>query len=277
MSARRLLVLSVVLALLGAAVGGCGSGSGSGTASTPASGPKNPRSSRAAYDIVLKSAAALKRVHSYHAAGVSVDKDGRTRLVADVSDDGRLRVTTRSRDGVLSLIVIGRDTYVKGDRRFWITTSGVGSGLRAADLFAGRWVKAPPSFGAPFLKTVKELLPKTFAHCLPQKLGTLSITGTRTYRGQRVTVVADEGDVAGGTPSEMWFAAKGAPLPARGLSHGLTRQGGGYDPLCDEPDDTTTRSSYRFGQYDSIRKIVPPANPLDLGKLRGQEPGGRSA
>ncbi|MCW3040788.1 MAG: hypothetical protein JWM31_2693 [Solirubrobacterales bacterium] len=272
MSLRRVLpsVLAVVFASSGLAACG-GGGSGSGAGGSPAGGPT------AAQVLLKRTAAALRRIHSYRASGVSVDRDGRGTLLADVSDDGRLRTTSRStRDGTLSLIIIGTATYARGDRRYWLRGGGA-QGQAAADAFAGRWVKTPPSFGTPLLKTVKQLQPKTLAHCLPQDLGTLSLESrTVPDQGRRARIIRDDGAVPGGTEAELWVAAKGQPLPLRELTHGATRKGGTFDPLCDDPDDTTTRSSYRFSRYDAIPPIKAPRHPLDLGRLHGAAPGGRS-
>lgn len=273
---RRLLAVPLLVVALGGGLSACGS-SGGGTSSTPGT-PKlgaGPGSAPEAEKLLAQTAAALKKVHSYHASGVSVDKDGRTTISADVSYDGRIRVTSDAKDGKVSLIVVGRSIYVKGDLTYWQGVGGPSS--RLAQRLAGRWVKTPASFGTSLLKLVEQLLPKTFAHCLPQKLGKLTVTGTRVFKGQKVTVITDDGNTPGGTPSEIWVAASGAVLPARSLGHGKASQGGGFDPLCDDPDDTTIRSSTRYGLYNHIAPIRPPKHPLDLGALHGATPGGRSA
>lgn len=267
MPLRRALLLPAA-ALACAGLPACGDGGGGGAAT-----PSGPRSSLSADELLEQTAAALGRVRSYHMAGVSVDADGRSHYTGDTSADGRMRATYRDKDGTLSVIVIGLTTYVKGDARYWRRVGAAGVSART---FAGRWVKLPPALGAPLRSDVLRLLPKRQAYCLPKNLGTLSLDGTRTFKGRPVIVLRDEGERPGTTPSELWVAATGPAVPLRELQHGRQRPGGSFDPRCDDRDDDTLRSATTIGRYDRIRPIRPPKHFLDPGRLRGV-PGGRSA
>lgn len=267
MTVRRVLALPVAVALAGGAVSGCGD------AEDPA--PQAPAASKAE-ELVAAAADAFAKVRSYRFEGVSVDDDGRSRQRVDVSADGRLRSTGTSRDGELSIIALGTTTYLKGDRRFWLRLGG-SYARRNAAVFTGRWVKTPPSLGAPYLEDIKQLLPKSIAHCLPYNHGRLSIAGQRTFKGRKVTIVEDDGNAPGGTPVERWYAASGPPLLLRELVHGEGRPGGANDPLCESPGSTLRRSSYRVSRYNRVPRIVAPKNALELGRQGSGAPGGLSA
>lgn len=258
-SRSRLLAVAAVAAAAATSTG-CGGGSHAGPTDRASASPQ---------EIIKQSAAALGRIHSYSLNGVDVDANGRTKISLDVTDGGAMRGSYRGGgDGDFAFVVYGTATYVKGDRSYWEDGASP-RGRRLASRLAGRWVKVPRSIGVKLQDDVKRLLPTRQSQCLSHHLGTLTVDGTRTYRGRKVIVVRDAGDKPGTTDSELWVPATGPALPVRELTHARTRPGGTFDPACDDPTpDTATRSSTRIDDFDAVRPIRPPKDPLDLQPAR---------
>jgi hypothetical protein len=270
MSARPLAALLTALAAASslAACGGSSSGGGA---------PPADLASLSAQEILDASVAALGTVHSYRVAGTLEDKDGHTRLSADVNDAGSVRASYTTAGSTVSYIVVGQQSYIRGDRKFWLDGKTDRVSRRLANLFAGRWVKVPRSQTATLQKDIRRLLPKEQAYCLPRKIGTLTKVGVRTVRGRRVVVIRDRGDVPGGTPGELSVATHGRALPMRERQTGRTRKDGAFEPRCDDKDDTSTRSDATLSHYDKIPPITPPPHPFDPGQLVPPTEGGLSA
>ncbi len=266
MRARRVLLIPVAAA---AAIAG-------GVVATQEEdeGRPVPRAALSPRELLLESAKAIGRVDSYRLSGVSVTKDDRSHYEGETTADGRMRATYRDKDGTLSVIAIGRATWLKGDQRYWRKVGGAAA--RSSRVLSGRWVKLPPSAGSPLREDVLRLLPERQAYCLPKNLGTLSLDGTRIWKGRKVIVLRDAGDQPGTTPSELWIAATGPAVPLRELQHGRQKPGGVFDGLCDDRDEDTLRSSTSIDGYDAVAPIVPPKNPLDPGALP-PAPGGLRA
>lgn len=257
---RLRLLGATAVAAAAAMTAGCGGGSGAGP---------SDRASASPHQILKQSAAALGMTHSYSLNGVDVDDDGPTRVSLDVTDSGAMRGSYRGgRDGDFAFVVYGTATYIKGDRSYWEDGASP-RGRRLASRLADRWVKVPRSIGATLQNDLERLLPKRQSECLSHHLGTLTVDGTRTYRGRKVIVVRDAGDKPGTTDSELWVPATGPALPVREFTHARTRPGGTFNAACDDPiPDTTTRSSIRIDDFDAVKPIRPPKHPLDLEPAR---------
>jgi hypothetical protein len=267
-SARRALILSALTAA--PALAGCGGGSSD-------SGPPADLAAASPQEILDASVTALGKVHSYHIVGTIEDKDGHTRLSADVTDAGGVRATFTTKGSTQSFITVGGQSYVQADRRFWLEGRSSPAARRLANLLAGRWVKVPASRARAFQKDVERLLPREQAYCLPRGIGTLTKVGVRTVGGRRVVVIRDKGDLPGGTPGELSVATHGRALPLRERQTGPSRPGGTFDARCDDPDDTSTASTATLSHYDKVKPISPPAHPLDLQQLPPPQEGGLSA
>lgn len=244
------LVLVVVLA-------GCGGGS--------SGGDDKPRAQQSPGEVLNATRDALQDLHSYHVRGTSVDKDGRTRVSADVTDRGRMRLTVVNGKRRFTVITVGARTFLKASRAFWLTSGARGQAL--AQAFAGRWVKMPPAAAKGLRKDAEQLLPKRLASCLSQNLGTLENLGTRTADGKPVVVLRDKGDKPGTSPGELTVPSTGAALPLRVRQTGPRRPGGNIDKRCQDEDDTTTTSESVLSEFDAVKPILPPEGALDLGTL----------
>lgn len=266
--ARRHLAALLTVLLAATTVGGCGGSSSGDHGASPDLASLSPQ------EILDASVAAMGTVHSYRVAGTLEDKDGHTRLSADVTDAGSVRATYTTAGSTVSYIVVGQQSYIRGDRRFWLDGKTDRVSRRLAGLFAGRWVKVPRAQANTLQKDIQRLQPKEQAFCLPLKIGTLTKVGVRTVRGRRVVVIRDKGDVPGGTPGELSVATHGRALPMRERQTGRTRPGGHFEPRCDDKDDTSTRSDATISHYDKIPPIQPPPHPFDPGQVVPPSAGG---
>jgi hypothetical protein len=262
--ALPLLVLPLALAACGGDDGGDGSSTTSTraqatstgaapattTATTPPSGDAEAR--------VRASAAALKALKSYHVSGTQTDDDGRAVIEGDVTAAGRAALTYRVGRSEVEFRVLGSTAYVRGNAAYWRAAAGA----QGATL-AGRWIKGRAGdLGA--VEVLDSLLPRTLARCLPVGNGTLRTGGTATVDGEPADVVIDAGDKPGTTPSRVFLAGDGPPLPLRVLQTGRRRPGGTLDPKCQDEDDTSTASDLRLSDFDEEVEIATPKDAIEL-------------
>lgn len=272
-----LFVLIAVLVLV-VVLTGCGGGGPSDAANGKDGTQVRAQQPPAA--VLGAARSALKDLHSYHVRGTTVDKDGASRISADVTDTGAMRFTVV--DGGnhrFTVITTGGATYLKAGRAFWLHGNGA-QGPAMARLFSGRWVKMPPAASQGLRKDARQLLPKELAYCLSRNLGTLENLGARKDQGASVVVIRDKGDKPGTSPGELSIPATGAALPVRVRQTGRRRAGGARaDPRCQDAGDTTTASESVLTHFNAVAPIRAPQGALDLGALGsgGTAGGGTSA
>ena len=218
-------------------------------------------------DVLAATADAMEKVRSYHVESEQVDDDGPSSIVADVTADGRFRGRLRSGDRRVEVVVLGADTYMKANRAYWDDIGG--RGAPHLSLLSDRWVKAPSAAAAGLRDTLDKLEPEHIATCLRKGSTAKGVTneGERRWRGKPVVVLRDPGRLPGSSPSELYTAARGAPLVQRETQSGRRRPGGQIDRECGDPQSTTRRGETEYSRYDVPVKIEPPPNALDLDRL----------
>lgn len=266
-SVQRRAIVSFLLAPLVALAAACGE-SDSASKPPPKREPKpENRATDTPQQILAAASRDVAKVRGYHVEGTETDKDGVNKLSGDVSSEGKLRFAIEVGRSSITIIAIGKTTYLKADDDFWKSEAKASPELAAT--LAERWVKAPSSTA----NVLKGLVPKDLSYCLRQGTGSLRNAGVRRQGGRRAVVIADKGDKPGTAPSELYVAATGPALPLRVTQSGKEKPGGRPDPRCDntEPGDeasTTTAADYRFTDYDKPVRITAPSGALDLDKLQ---------
>ena len=210
------------------ACGGSSSPSGNGVAS------KSPDA------IVSTATSAIDGVSSVHVSGSVVS--GGTPISLDLSlVSGKGARGSMSENGLgFQLIGVGQYVYINGSPAFWSHFGGAA----AAQLFQGKWLKAPASTG-----NFASLSSLTNLHQLLSGLlsshGTLSKGATTTVNGQKVVPVKDTSK--GGT---LFVATTGKPYPVEILKTGAA---GGH---------------ITFDRFNQSVSLTAPAHSIDISQLK---------
>lgn len=218
-------------------------------------------------EVLEATADAMEKVRSYHVESEQVDDDGPSSIVADVTADGRFRGRLVSGDQRVEVVVLGGDTYMRANRAYWDEIGG--RGAPHLSLLTDRWVKAPSAAAAGLRDTLDKLEPEHIATCLRKGSTAKGVTneGERRWRGKPVVVLRDPGTLPGSSRSELYTAARGAPLVQRETQSSRRRPGGQIDRECGDPKSTTRRGETVYSRYDEPVKIEVPPNALDLDRL----------
>jgi len=237
------------------------------TTRTSGTGPRSGLARKTPREVLAATADAMEKVRSYHVESDQVDDDGPSSIVADVTADGRFRGRLRSGDQQVDVVVLGGDTYMKANRAYWDEIGGAGAPHLA--LLANRWVKAPSAAAVGLRDTLDKLQPDHIAMCLRKGSTAKGVTneGERRWRGKPVVVLRDPGTLPGSSRSELYTAARGAPLVQRETQSSRRRPGGPIDRECGDPKSTTRRGETEYSRYDQPVKIEVPPNALDLDRL----------
>jgi hypothetical protein len=241
-----------------AVAGGCGDSDDSG------SSKRNGIESKSPQQALEETAAALRRVKSFHIEGT----EGRSSTVkGDVAVPKQLRLDLKQRDATARMLFVDGTVYMRGNTAFW-RESKAGRDAKELD---GRWLKVPGSIGA-LEKLAKQIDPVNLSRCLLQSHGTLASGGASKVAGQPAVVIVDKGDRPGTSPGRLYVAATGEPLPLRTIATGRERPGGKKDPLCDSDTPTRAGDEVLFSRYNEPVDITAPPDALDLGELSGGTP-----
>jgi hypothetical protein len=222
--------LALGIAFLAPALAGCG-GSGSK--------PGNGVASKTPAEIVAAAKAAADEAASVHIAGaisegspLSLDMH----LLAGKGGRGRITQSGVSFD----LITLGSTVYIKGSSAFYRRIGGPA----AAQLFQGKWLKAPATAGEfssiSALTDLRKLIDTTLA-----THGTLSKGATTSVGGVKAIAVKDV--TKGGV---LYVASTGKPYPleiARGGANG---------------------GHIVFDRWNQAVTISPPTNAININQLR---------
>jgi hypothetical protein len=229
MRPRLSLLAGLGPALLTSALIGCGGSSPAG----------NGIASKTPAEIVAAAKAAADEAASVHISGAIVEG---VPLSLDMQllagKGGRGRIT---QNGVtFELITLGGTVYIKGSPAFYRQIGG----RAAAQLFQGKWLKAPAASGqfAPIsaLTDLRKLVDTTLA-----SHGTLAKGAAATVGGRKVLAVNDleKGGV-------LYVAATGKPYPAE-----VARGGGKGGHVV-------------FDRWNEAVTISPPRNAINLTQLQ---------
>lgn len=197
---RPAALLAGVLLALAVAIAGCGGSdsSGNGVASKPPN------------EILAAAKSAAESASSVHVAGML--RSGTTPLTLDMNlasgRGGRGRI---SENGLSFEVIVVNDTvYIKGNSAFY---SHFGAGA-AAQLFQGKWLKAPASSGElaslASLTNLGKLLDQTLSSS-----GALVRGPTTTVAGAPVVELHDAAK-----NGSLYVATTGQPYPIEVVKHG---------------------------------------------------------
>jgi hypothetical protein len=215
--------------LISAMLAGCGSSSsGNGIAS------KSPD------QIVAAAKAAADAAASVHVSGTVISEGSPLSLDLQLlaGKGGRGRITQKGLS--FELIALGGTVYILGSPAFYRHIGGPA----AAQLFQGKWLKAPASSGnfasITSLTDLRKLMDATLANH-----GTLATGGTTTVGGQKAVVVNDLSK--GGV---LDVASTGQPFPLQ-----ISKSGGGGGVIT-------------FDRWNQAVSISPPPNAINITQLQ---------
>jgi hypothetical protein len=215
--------------LFACAISACGGGSSSG----------NGVASKSPNEIVTAALAAINGAKSAHISGsvVSANSPITLNLALVSGQGGRGRM---SEGGLgFSIEVVNHEVYINGSPAFWRHFGGA----TAAQVFQGKWLKAPASGQFASLAQLSDL------HALLRTVlsthGSLTKTGTTKINGQSAVGVRDTTN--GGT---LYVATTGQPYPLEILKGGT--QGG----------------RIVLGHFNDPVSLTPPANAIDISKFK---------
>jgi hypothetical protein len=219
---------ALAVALLGSALSGCGgSSSGNGIAS------KSPA------EIVAAAKSAADTAASVHVSGAISEG---TPLSIDLhllaGKGGRGRIT---QNGIsFELITLGGTVYIKGSPAFYQKIGGTA----AAQLFQGKWLKAPAGAGEfasiTSLTDLRKLMDTTLT-----SHGKLTKGATTSVNGKTAVTVNDS--VKGGV---LYVASTGKPFPVQ-----ISKSGSGGGKIV-------------FDRWNEAVTVSPPPNAINITQLR---------
>jgi hypothetical protein len=233
MSIRPLLALAL-LALGLAMLTGCGgSSSGNGVAS------------KSANEILSASKAAADEASSVHVSGSLVTSGAHVTLDLSLAS-GKGATGSLSENGMsFKLILVGDTAYINASPAFYRQLGG----KAAAQLLAGKWMKAPANTGE-FAQLGQLGSMSKLIDAVLTTHGALTKGGTATINGQSAIAVTDA--TKGGT---LYVATTGQPYP---LQISKTGSEGG---------------KITFDRWNQPVTIKAPANSIDVTELKALSEG----
>jgi len=226
----RLVALALVLLLVAALIAGCGGGSSSG----------NGVASKSPAEILAAAKSAASSASSVHVAGSL--NSGATPLTLDMDlaagRGGRGQIS----EGGLSfeLIVVGDTVYIKGSPAFYSHFGG----SAAAQLFRGKWLKAPVTGGELASLAALTNLGKLLEQTLSSN-GTLVRGATTTVASQPVVELHDTAH-----NGSLYVATTGQPYPIEVVKRG------------------TETGHVSFTRWNQPVTLAAPAGAIDLSQLQ---------
>jgi hypothetical protein len=224
---------SLLAALLAAmALAACGSSSSGGGG--------NGVADKSASDIVKASSDAIQSAKSVHVSGALSDSGQSIKLDLNILS-GKGATGSMSQNGLsFKIIAVGKYVYINGSPGFWKHFGG----SAAANLFQGKWLKAP-STNSDFAS----LSSLTDLHKLAQSLltghGSLSKGSKSTVNGQKVIAVKD-------SQGQLYVATTGKPYPIQIAKAGSASQ------------------HVDFDKYNASVSLSAPSKSIDLSQLQGK-------
>ncbi len=224
----RFLKLTILPGLAAVALTGCGSSGSS----------DNGVSSQSADQILTSTKTAVQQAKSVHVSG-SLASGGQT-ISLDLDILSGKGGSGHMSEGGLSfqLVAINNTVYIKGSPAFWQHFGGTA----AAQLFQGKWLKAPATGDfASFAQLTN--LPQLFSKITSSNTK-LAKGGTTTVNGQKV--VAVNNTAQGGT---LYVATTGQPYPVQ-----ITESGSNGGKLT-------------FDRWNESVSLSAPANAIDVSQF----------
>jgi len=189
--------------------------------------------------IVRAAVDAMAGVTSVHLSGSIVSGASPIALDLDLvaGKGGRGRMSTNGLS--FQLVVIGKVLYINGGSAFWSHFGGAA----AAQLFKGKWLKAPASTSDFVSLAALTNLHQVFSKLLVSH-GKLAKGATATVKGQKVVAVTDT--TKKGT---LYVATTGKPYPVEILGTGAQGQ-------------------IAFDRFNESVSLTAPANAIDISQLQ---------
>lgn len=228
------------LVLAAVALAGCGSSS-SNSSSSSSSSSGNGVAAKTPDQILSAAEQAAESAQSVRISG-AVSSGGQPVALNLALVNGKGASGTISSGGVgADIIEVNKTVYLKGSDNFWRHVAGAG----AAQLFHGKWLKAPANGNFAAFSQFTDL------NGLFQKLfasghGTLQKGATTTIDGQKVIALTDTAK-----QGTLYVATTGKPYPVQLKKTGS--DGGHID----------------FTDYNQSFNLAPPKNAVDVSKLHG--------
>ncbi len=221
---------AVALVLAAALIAGCGASSSSG----------NGVASKSPSEILAAAKTAAAGASSVHVAGAL--SSGGTPLTLDMDlVSGRGGRGQISENGLsFELIVVGDTVYIKGSPAFYSHFGGAA----AAQLFQGKWLKAPVSGGE--LASLASLT--NLSRLLDQALashGTLAKGATTTIAGQPVVELRGAANTG-----SLYIATTGQPYPIEVVKRG------------------SETGHVSFTRWNDPVSLTAPSGAIDLSQLQ---------
>jgi hypothetical protein len=257
MPSVRSTVLTMSIALAGA-------GGAAGAVIASADGGEADKDPKAILQDVKRD---LANVKSLHFAGSEKDKDGTTKLAADIVGSTAARLTISEGGATAQMVLLPKAMYIKANAAFWKTAGKDGGTL--AKKAGGRWIKMSAKTFGSVTSLTKEFSPKELASCTDVGLGTITKKSTGTLAGHPVVLLQDAGDKPGTTPGVLYVTTDGPILPLRAVQTGKRKPGGKIDKKCQDADDTSTSSDLTFSNFNKVAKITAPKHAVALEDLAG--------
>jgi hypothetical protein len=185
----------------------------------------------------------------------------RTIIALTTSGRDRFAASLTTSHTMFSVISLPGAAYLRGDRAFW--RSQVPTAAGAARL-AGRGLHVPDSGARSVTRTLGTLSPGTFARCLTEDHGGLTVAGHTTIDGTPALIIRDAGNAPGATPSTIAVASSGAPYPLRYIATGATRRGGRVD-VCNNGSGSGATGTITLSQFGRTPAVQAPARAGSAG------------
>jgi hypothetical protein len=213
----------------GSVISACGGSSDNGVAA------KSPEA------ILSAAGAAADGVKSVHVAGAIVS--GGVPITLDLElVSGKGARGNMSQGGLsFQLVAIGKAVYINGSPAFWRHFGGAA----AAQLFQGKWLKAPANTGGFAALTSFTNLHQLFSKELASH-GKLAKGATTTVDGQKVVAITDTTN-----KGTLYVATTGTPYPVEILATGA--QAG----------------HIVFDHFNGSVSLSAPAKSIDISQLQG--------
>jgi hypothetical protein len=221
-----------LIALVALAIAGCGSSSSSG----------NGVASKSPSEILAASKAAAGSASSVHVAGSLTSNGTPIKLDLSLASGHGGRGTISEGSLSFELIVVGDTIYVKGSPAFYSHFGGAA----AAQLFQGKWLRAPVSGSE--LSSLAALT--DFGKLLDQTLaghGTLVRGSTSTVASQPVVELHDTS-----RNGSLFVATTGSPYPVE-----IVKGGSGSET-----------GHISFTDWNAPVSLSAPAGAIDLSQLQ---------
>lgn len=222
-AARSLLAV----AALAAALAGCGGSSSNGIAS------KSPD------EILAASKSAVSSATSVHVSGSAASNGSPLSLDLELARGKGAKGMISEHGLSFQLIETNETIYINGSEAFYTHFGGPA----AAQLFKGKWLKAPAN-SSEFASLSSLTNLQTLLDSLLEHHGSLSVAGTSTVNGQEAVALKDS--TQGGT---LYIATTGKPYPVE-----ITKSG-------------SEGGAIKFDRWNEPVTITAPSNAIDINQL----------